>query len=208
VTPKPFVTLVCGFGRCGSSLVMQMLDAGGIPGTGKYPAFEPEETAVVLHGETLDKAWLAAQVGKAVKVLDPQRGRLPAGVPIRAIWMSRNPDQQAASQAKLMGSMFAGFGIPLPREDRRALIRGYKADMPRVRRVLKNAGAPDPMYASFEHALACPGGFAYAVDKHLGGGLDTAAMEAVVVRRGPECQPDMALELRLIREREARGVQA
>lgn len=202
MTPKPFVTLVCGFGRCGSSLVMQMLEAGGIPGTGAYPAFEHEETSAVLRGETIDAAWLDAQVGKAVKVLDPQRGRIPAGTPMRAIWMTRNADQQAASHAKLMSTMFGGFGIPLPREDRRAIIRGYEADLPRAIRVLRHACAAPPLRVHFEAALLSPLIVAKAVDIYLGGGLDVDAMAAVVARRGPECQPDMAIELRLIRERQ------
>lgn len=38
--------LVCGFGRCGSSLVMQMLDVGGLPVVGSFPDYERAEASL------------------------------------------------------------------------------------------------------------------------------------------------------------------
>lgn len=200
--PKPFVTLVCGFGRCGSSLVMQMLDAGGIPGTGAYPAFEAHEALAVLAGDTLDAAWIAAQVGRAVKVLDPQRGRLPSGIPYRAIWMARDQRQQAASQAKMMRAV---FGVPVSRAEVRAFVRSYKADRRLAHSALRDAGVRQLMTMTFEDVLRAPADAATAIDDYLEGGLDTRAMAAVVVPRGPECLPDMGLELRLIRSASTGG---
>ena len=91
--------LVVGLGRCGSSLTMQMLAAGGMPVHGKAPTYEVEEAMV----GRMDRAWLAAQRG-AIKVLEPKR--MPSLVldhPGNAIiWLDRDPDQQAKSQAKFL----------------------------------------------------------------------------------------------------------
>lgn len=86
------MVIVSGFGRCGSSMTMQMLAAGGIECLGEWPSFEHPKAL------KLDMAWLRAQEGKALKVLDPHRHRLPlalqeAGWWLRSdiIWAKPNP---------------------------------------------------------------------------------------------------------------------
>src|SRR5271163_1780808 len=88
--PLPPV-VVTGFGRCGSSLVMQMLHAAGFPVTGEYPSFECEE----YHF-----GGVAPPAG-ASKILNLDC-EAPPGGPYRWIWLDRNPAQQVKSQAKLL----------------------------------------------------------------------------------------------------------
>ena len=59
--------IVSGLGRCGTSLVMQMLAAGGIDCYGPFPAYEPEGL-----GMGRDLPSLLA-LRKAFKLLDPHR---------------------------------------------------------------------------------------------------------------------------------------
>ena len=56
---------VCGHGRCGSSMVMQMLDAGGFPCFGEYPAYEPEEVGM-KHGTASTKNESQGRRGESV----------------------------------------------------------------------------------------------------------------------------------------------
>lgn len=198
-TPRPFVTIVSGFGRCGSSLVMQMLDAGGMRCAGIFPSFED---AAVTPGavSTINAEWFAEQRGGAVKVLDPHICRPPNGVPIRAIWLDRDHRDQAASHAKFMHLI---FGVHVDRESRRRMERSYSRDRPAAVRAIIAAGAPSILGLRFEDVLSDPAAAVWQINYYLGGGLDVAAMAGQVRRRGPECQPGMDLELRLIEERNA-----
>jgi len=190
------ITIVAGFGRCGSSLMMQMLAAGGMPTTGAAPAYEAHEAAVVFNGGTLSSYWLRTVPGSAVKVLDPQRGRLGQGIPYRVIWLDRDHDEQAKSHAKFMG-IFSG-GVTMRREERRAFARSYVRDRPAAFRVLRAAGAEQFLEVHFEVILAAPLHAAAAINRFCGGHLDVQKMAAVVLPRGPECMPDMRLELALL----------
>ena len=68
-------TIVAGLGRCGTSLVMRMLDVAGLPTIGGYPDWECPETQGLL--ETDPAAWRSAVDGQAVKLLDAHRWQLP-----------------------------------------------------------------------------------------------------------------------------------
>ncbi|HWH75147.1 MAG TPA: hypothetical protein VNV16_12895, partial [Methylibium sp.] len=88
-------TIVSGLGRCGTSMLMQMLHRGGMPCLGPWPSFEVDEARA-----TLAPKFVAEHAGKAIKVLDPQRIGLPADV--RVVWLDRDHRQQAKSHAKFL----------------------------------------------------------------------------------------------------------
>ena len=91
------ITIVSGFGRCGSSLVMQMLEAGGMPCSGEYPAFE-DEAGNLLLADMLSLDYMQTLEGKAVKLLDPHRGKIPKGPEYHVLGCSRDYGEQARSQ--------------------------------------------------------------------------------------------------------------
>jgi hypothetical protein len=60
-----FITIVAGAGRCGTSLLMQMLHAGGMPVIAdNKESFESERTEPDIYRE--NTAWL--QAGHALKI--------------------------------------------------------------------------------------------------------------------------------------------
>ena len=91
--------IVTGLGRCGSSLAMQMLRAGGVPCLGEWPAFEePQAEGMKIEPH---------HAGHAVKVIDPLRRELSSleisrALPIRWVCLRRRPLDQARSMAKLL----------------------------------------------------------------------------------------------------------
>ncbi len=93
------VILVCGFGRCGTSLVMQMLAAAGVDCAGRAPTYE-EQIAPEHKNDAV--YWYRTFAGRALKVLDPDRFRPPADIPYLVIWLDRDEKQQAASQVKFL----------------------------------------------------------------------------------------------------------
>lgn len=170
---------VCGLGRCGSSLVMQMLAAGGVPCTGRFPAFEGRQVA-----------------GHAFKVLDPQSPHVT--MPEWAntvIWIDRNPNEQAKSHVKFTALV---ADQPYSREARRKLPESLKRDRSAAMAMLA-WWHHNLLVLSFEDVLADPFGYAVRIGSFVQGPFDTEAAQLAVVRRPAGCRPDLALEFALMR---------
>jgi len=95
---RRFITIVAGMGRCGTSLVMKMLDQGGIPA---FEAAPPgyENIAIRDAMQRGKYSWCEAAKGHAVKVLEPFRYKLPprSVADCRVIWLDRELEPQARS---------------------------------------------------------------------------------------------------------------
>lgn len=190
------IILVTGFGRCGSSLVMQMLHAGGVDCTGTYPAFEDPAGGFGGPFHRGNVAAAAGFAGKAIKVLDPQEGRLPPGLPYRAIWCRRDFREQARSQVKLLRMV---MGVPAGREEARRFERSYASDLPKAINSLRSAGIRRFMDVRFEDTLASPQRIARELAVWCELPAEAAPkMAAAVRRRSPECAPGMDMELSLM----------
>lgn len=184
------VTIVTGFGRCGSSLAMQMLSAGGMPCAGEYPAFE---LSVAAGPQNL--SWLSDYQGRAVKILDPQYHQWPMKVPFRFIWLDRDRNEQSKSSLKFL--QFNGVPVNSNRATRRSIARSFYKDRPKCMQVFKSLTNQNPLFVLFEAILAGPKVVADVLSNFVGGGLDTEAMAKVVIPRGPKCLPGL-LELELL----------
>lgn len=191
------IVLVCGFGRCGTSMLMQMLQAGGMPVVGNYPAFEVEQVNEIILGGTFDPDWLRSIDGRAVKVLDPQNGHLPRRAEYVVLWLDRDHKEQARSQAKFLRAL---TGIPVDRNDIRGLARSYAADMPKAMRVFRDAGVKEVLGLRFETILASPTVAAMEIAYYLRpiAMLDVDRMASVVLKRSPECRPDLGIEVGMV----------
>jgi hypothetical protein len=181
----PEIILVAGQGRCGTSLVMQMLSAAGVPCVGSYPDFED---AVVEHLlPAVPHSWTTACAGKAVKLLDPQRAHPPPGPRYKTIWLTRDVDQQARSQLKLVGQAPS-------RANRRAFVKSLRAGDNAAHCALRDAGChagSNLAHLRFEQILADPITTAAALISYLGLHAPYAgkiqAMAGCVVPRSSDC---------------------
>lgn len=177
--------IVAGLGRCGSSMLMQMLSRGGVPCVGEWPAFEPEEANAPTP------AFIAASAGKAVKILDPQRVGLPGDV--RVIWLDRDHGEQAKSHAKFL-RMLMGFHVD--RDGRRKLAASMVRD---THAALALIGSRPVMRLRFEEVLTSPRGTALLLGEFARNpGFDVDAAAAAVHQRSPACAPGLDMELALI----------
>jgi len=170
---------------------MQMLEAGGMPVTGEYPAFEASD---IVKPEFIDAERLHGISGHALKLLDPQTYTLPNGISTKAIWCRRDPMEQAKSHAKFLREM---MGLPVNREYRATLARSFKEDVILAVRSLRTAGVKHILDLRFEDMIARPRVTAEQIASFLGD-LNVDKMAAVVRPRNPDCAPDMALELQLV----------
>lgn len=106
--PLP-ITIVSGLPRSGTSLMMQMLQAAGIPPlTDKQRAadadnpngyFEYERVKKLHQGDT---DWLPQAQGKALKVIATLLPYLPPGYPYRVIFVRRAMQEVLASQSEML----------------------------------------------------------------------------------------------------------
>lgn len=103
------VVVVSGLPRSGTSLMMKMLAAGGIPPlTDELRTADrdnPEGYYELERVKQLDKgdtAWLAEANGKAVKVISALLKYLPADYPYQVIFVRRHMAEILASQRKML----------------------------------------------------------------------------------------------------------
>ncbi len=176
------VTIVSGVPRSGTSLVMQMLAAGGLPPLSDgvrapdednprgYFEFEPAKRVA------RDAGWLPRAAGRAVKLAHTLLASLPQGLPYRVLLVRRRFDEVLASQ----GVMLARRGAAAdPAQDAR-LLALFEAQLARLEREL--AARSDVAWLAVEHAelVRQPALAAARINHFLGGGLDTGAMAACV----------------------------
>src|SRR5262245_48692621 len=104
-TPRSFVTIVSGLPRSGTSMMLQMLSAGGLPIlTDNIRAADEDNLLGYLEWEGVkslkrDSSWVASAVGKCVKAIYCFLSDFPPGFDYRVIFMRRNLDEVLASQA-------------------------------------------------------------------------------------------------------------
>lgn len=191
------ILFVAGLGRCGTTLVMTMLDAGGFPVTGPRVSYEPAER---WRGGRPDMDWLRAQGGRAVKWIDPTHHfTLPGSLTQRPviILMERNPREQARSQVKLLSMMgMKGVG----RRAERAMERSIKRDVPPMRAHLRNSAIVHGI--DFEDVLENPFWAARKLGRlvayHYGADFDAESAASVVMPRHPSCAPDLSMETTIL----------
>jgi len=103
------ITVVSGLPRSGTSMMMNMLEQGGIPllvdgirGSDKdnpngYFEFEP-----VKKLADNDSAWLVQAQGKAIKIISSLLVKLPRGFTYRTIFLLRDIPEILASQKQML----------------------------------------------------------------------------------------------------------
>ena len=192
------ITIVTGLSRCGSSLMMQMLYAGGMPlhPNASFLSGECDETLRLEYGDT---DWLDEVEGGALKVPEPQHLRLPTDREYRFIWMRRDETEQAKSCRKFMRWVTGSEVIPANKV--KHLAASIKRDTPNILAMLREDYHPAEVREfRFEDVLGAPLRLSEYVAKFCGWGLDVEAMAAVVKQRPAKCLPYM-LEERLAAER-------
>lgn len=104
------IIIVTGLPRSGTSMVMQMLEAAGVPlltdGTRAPDQFNErgyyeDERVKRLH---LDSAWLGEARGKAVKIVAPLLPFVPRDLPCRVIVIQRDMGAVLVSQSRMIGA--------------------------------------------------------------------------------------------------------
>jgi hypothetical protein len=180
--PRNFLTVVSGLPRSGTSLMMQMIHAGGIqPVTDEVREPDADNPKGYLEFERVkqiktDQSWLPDACGKAVKMVHLLLLDLPPEHDYRVVFIRRHPDEVLASQSKMLERQ-GKSGAALPPQ---ALAKVFQQQ---IDRVLAWAGEQPNfrmMEVWYHDVVAAPSEAATKVSIFLGGGLNTDAMAAAV----------------------------
>jgi len=179
---RPFITVVSGLPRSGTSMAMQMLVAGGIAAlTDRIREADDDNPRGYFEFERVkalreDKAWVPDAVGKCVKVIHLLLLELPPAFTYRVIFMQRSLDEVVRSQAKMLErNGRAGGGLTADR-----LKAMYEAQLKSVDGWLTAQTNFSVLRVDHANFMSSPRDTASAMDAFVGGGLDVAAMAAAV----------------------------
>jgi tetratricopeptide (TPR) repeat protein len=179
-TTDASVVVVTGLPRSGTSMMMQMLAAGGLqPLADEAREADDDNPRGYLEFDPVkrlasDASWIAAARGRAIKVIAPLLPSLPGGVVYRVILMNRDIREVLASQR----AMLHRRGMPVTASDEQ-LARAYAGHLEAARRWCAAAGVPLVMVEHRE-CLTVPHEVVGRVVGFLGMPLDRDAMAAVV----------------------------
>jgi len=173
--------VVSGLPRSGTSLVMQMLAAGGLaPMTDGVRVPDPDNPRGYLEWEPVKRLRkhperLAEARGRAVKVVSPLLPALPPGRRYRVLWVERDLAEVEASQRAMLERSRPGAADEEP-----DLLPAWRRHLEQLDRWL--AGRPDVEVLRLRHdaLLERPRAAARDVADFLGLPLDPEAMAAAV----------------------------
>ena len=181
-TMRDFITVVSGLPRSGTSLMMQMLAAGGCPPiTDNIRAADESNPRGYFEFEAVkklrtDNSWLELARGHAVKIIHALVRELPADgrFAYRVLLMKRPIEEVLASQR----AMLARQGKKSA--DDATLARVYEAQLEELERWLAAQRHFSCLPVAHQRVLKEPLGVAAEINEFLGGKLDTSAMAAAV----------------------------
>ena len=181
-TKKP-VIVVSGLPRSGTSMMMKMLQAGGIePVVDNIRAADEDNPKGYFEFERVkqldkgDTAWVAEAQGKAVKVISQLLKYLPAGYEYKVIFMRRAMPEILASQKK----MLINRGEDPNKVSDEEIATLFEKHLQQVMAWLEAQPNMATLYVHYGKTLADPQTQAEMVRAFLGEELDVAKMTAVV----------------------------
>lgn len=179
---RDFVTVVSGLPRSGTSMLMRMLEAAGIPpvtdGAREADADNPrgyyELEAVKRLPDGAD--WLQGAGGRAVKVVSALLDKLPAGPGYKVLFLERDLREVLASQKRMLERR----GEPTDRVSDDAMAAMFRRHVAAVLDRARSRDGMDLLVVAHAAVLSDAAASAARIDEFLGGGLDREAMVAAV----------------------------
>lgn|SRR5487761_1117894 len=174
------IIIVSGLPRSGTSLMMQMLENGGVEviTDGARTAdvdnpkgyYELEKVKAIKR----DASWLPDARGKAFKIVSQLLYDLPASERYRIIFMERDLDEMLASQEKMLER------LGRPAAPREAIKGPYTLHLKRLGEWLAQQANMQVLRINYNELLAGPGRQVELVCGFLGGEADAQGMAKTV----------------------------
>jgi hypothetical protein len=178
------IVVVSGLPRSGTSMLMNMLDAGGmeimtdserVADIDNPKGYFEYERVKDLEKET-DKSYVREGRGKVLKVISFLIKDLPDDNDYRVIFMRRDLEEVIASQNK----MIQRLGTEDSTAAEEAMKEAYRNDIVRTRLLCKNRPNFELIEVHYKNTVEEPSATVNSVNTFVGGHLDEAAMRAAV----------------------------
>lgn len=184
-TAQEPIIIVSGLPRSGTSLMMQLLEAGGVaPLTDGLREADPDNPKGYYEFERVKKldkgdvAWLAEAQGRAVKVISALVTYLPPQYTYRVLFVERALSETLASQAKMLERRQTTAEESEPADAQ--LLQSFQQHLFETKRWLMEQ--PNMQTLLVQHRELMENALAQAkrINDFLGGELDVAAMAQVI----------------------------
>jgi len=176
------ITIVSGLPRSGTSMMMKMLEAGGLEVlTDGIRAADDDNPRGYYEFERVkklpqDKDWLPQAQGKVVKIISALLKHLPPEYPYRVIFMQRPMVEILASQRQ----MLIRRGEPTDRVNDEQMAALFHKHLKQVASWLAKQPNFDVLYVHHHDVIQAPRAQAERVNHFLGDCLDVERMISVV----------------------------
>ena len=181
---KDVITIVSGLPRSGTSLMMQMLEAGGLPilkdGIRAADADNPKGYYEFERVKQVaqDQAWLEHARGKGVKMVSALLLDLPGTYTYRVVFMRRKMEEILASQKTMLQR--SGKRTDAVSDETMAAL--FRKHLSQVEKWLSEQPNVQVLYVSYNEMIADPIKEIERIGQFLGNELDTDKMASVIDR--------------------------
>ena len=176
------ITIVSGLPRSGTSMLMKMLEAGGMPvltdnmrtadEDNPKGYYEFERVKQIEH----DKAWLPDARGKVVKMIAALVKHLPPAYDYRVVFLRRKIEEVLASQRQ----MLIRREEPTDTIGDERMAELFRKHVARIEAWIEEQPNVEVLYVHYSDILTDPLEQAGRINRFLGGTLDMAKMAGVV----------------------------
>ena len=178
------IIVVSGLPRSGTSMLMKMLEAGGIEivsdrirtADEDNPKGYYELEKVKELDKTENKSWLNELRGKAVKIISYFLKDLPNTNNYKVIFMERNFREMIASQNKML--LHRGESVDTSKDEK--MIQNFKNHLRKIRHMLDHEPYFETIFINYGHMLKNPLEEVEKLNNFLGGDLDKEKMVGVI----------------------------
>jgi hypothetical protein len=177
------ITIVSGLPRSGTSMMMKMLEAGGLPPVtdnlrtadedNPKGYYEFERVKQLSKG---DVEWLADAPGKVVKVIAALLPHLPSTYRYRVVFMQRDMTEVLASQRQ----MLVRRGEDPNKIPDEVISKLFEKHLRQVNDWVAQQSNVERLDVNYNEMLKNPAPFITQINAFLGGNLDIAPMAQVV----------------------------
>ena len=178
---EDFITIISGLPRSGTSMMMRMLEKGGVPIlTDAVRAADDDNPLGYYEFEPVkrldkDASWLSAAVGKAVKIIYIFLYHLPRDHRYKVIFMRRGLDEVVASQKVMLRRRGEG-----DRMSDQQLIASFSSQLEMLDLWIRRQDNFTILYLDHNDVVNAPEAAVGEIRRFLGLPLDTRSMVQAV----------------------------
>lgn len=180
---KDHIIVVSGLPRSGTSMMMKMLEAGGLPiltdnlreadANNPKGYYEFERVKELPNG---DHGWVPEAGGKVVKIVTGLIMHLPSDARYKVIFMQRAMKEVLSSQKKMLGRL----GKEDDKVEDEKMKKIYQEHLKQVNAWIAKQPNIEVLYVNYNTMLGSPLESLQKIREFLGGDMDVNVMAAVV----------------------------